>query len=195
MCGWDSGNERKSRPTCMRPQRAQWDWDAVDDPLQESFAMFFHLDGHRSVQRKRRFQYFQCHFSTAVSWTYTLCPTSLCWNQPLLRGENRELILWMSEASQRASLVPAAVASPWSEGQPHPAGQWGKWGNDCSLFENVPLFKAVFLPWAHVPAGSFLQGLGCKMRPQGQAQKDCRVPRLFLWMAALTRRYNDSLCS
>lgn len=144
---------------------------------------------------KSRFQYFQCHFSTAVSWTYTLCPTSLCWNQPLLRGENGELILWMSEASQRASLVPAAVASPWSEGQPHPAGQWGKWGNYCSLFENVPLFKAVFLPWAHVPAGSFLQGLGCKMRPQGQAQKDCRVPRLFLWMAALTRRYNDSLCS
>lgn len=62
---------------------------AVDDPLQESFSMFFHLHGHRSVQRKSRFQYLQHHFFTAVSWTYTLCPMPLCWNQPLLRGENR----------------------------------------------------------------------------------------------------------
>lgn len=62
MCGWDSGNGRKSKPTFMRPQRAQQEWDAVDDLLQESFTMFFHLHGHRSVQRKSRFQYFQCHF-------------------------------------------------------------------------------------------------------------------------------------
>lgn len=92
----------------------------------------------------------------------------------------------------RGLLWQAVVAFPQPEGEPHPVRQRGKC---CSPFENVSLFKAAFLPWAHVPAGSFLRRLGCKMGPQGQAQKDCKVLRLFLWMTTLTRRYSDSLCS
>lgn len=129
-------------------------------------------------------------FFTVLSWTYAFFPIS-----PMLM-ESALAARW----KLRASFVNVRellwhelhlLSLSW-KAQPDPPGQRGKL---YSSFESMSLFKEAFLPWAHVPAGSFLQGLSWKMGPQGQAQKYCKIFPLFLWKTALTRTYSDSLCS
>ena len=129
----------------------------------------------------------------AVSWTYALCPMSPIVLEPALAVRWKQRFSFANAKSLSEGFPGArCIAFPWPEGQPHPARQQGE---HCSPFENAPLLRAASLPRAHVPVGSSLQGLGCKTGRQGQAQKVCKVPWLFLWMTALTRRYSDSLCS
>lgn len=85
----------------------------------------------------------------------------------------------------------------WRE-QPDPPGQWGKL---CSPFESMSLFKEAFLPQAHVPTGSFLQGLSWKTGPWGRHRSTANPPSVPLngcfnnkvqWQTVLTETSETS---
>lgn len=156
----------------------------------EAFQQFFFFAWTLVHPAEEQMPLVPLSFFTALSWTYAFFPIS-----PMLM-ESALAARW----KLRASFVNVRellwhelhlLSLSW-KAQPDPPGQRGKL---YSSFESMSLFKEAFLPWAHVPAGSFLQGLSWKMGPQGQAQKYCKIFPLFLWKTALTRKYSDSLCS
>lgn len=182
--GWAKGNERKSKSTCMRPQRTQGEGDAPDAWLQENLATFFICVDTVESSRKADFISSSIVFYSSIMNLCSLADVSRSIGTSPLREVRTE----SQFCECQRPLGGLLRCEPWLLSLGRRDGHNQRGSEDrvaLHLKTRLCSKQQFFAKSTHVPAGSFLQGPGWKMGPQG----------LFLWMTALTRRYSDSLRS
>lgn len=186
--GWAKGNERKSKSTCMRPQRAQGEGDAPDAWLQENLTTFFICVDTVESSRKADF------ISSSIVFYGSIM--NLCSLADISRSIGTSPLCEVRTESQfcecQKPLRGLLRCEPWLLSLSRRDGHNQRGSEDrvaLHLKTRLCSKQQFFAMSTHVPTGSFLQGPGWKMGLRG------RVAWLFLWMTALTRRYSDSLRS
>lgn len=163
----------------MRPQRAQGEGDALDARLWESFATFFICVDTGPSSRKADFISSSIVFYSSIMNLCSLADVShSTGTSPLceVRTEG-QFCECQKPLGGLLGCEPRLLSLGWRDGHNQRGGE-----DRVALHLKTCLCskQQFFAMSTHVPAGTFLQGPGWKMGPQGLAQRGGRVAWLFL---------------